>query len=51
MLAIGGNSLIKDKQHESVEGQYDAVCETVKHIAGIIELSVVKVLWKKGQRK
>jgi len=37
VLAIGGNSLIKDKQHETVEDQYDAVCETVKHIAGMIE--------------
>jgi carbamate kinase len=37
VLAIGGNSLIKDKQHETVEDQYDAVCETAKHIAGMIE--------------
>jgi carbamate kinase len=37
VLAIGGNSLIKDKQHETVENQYDAVCETAKHIAGMIE--------------
>ena len=37
VLAIGGNSLIKDKQHEKVEDQYDAVCETAKHIAGLIE--------------
>ncbi|GAJ18828.1 unnamed protein product, partial [marine sediment metagenome] len=37
VLAIGGNSLIKDKQHETVEDQYDAVCETAKHVAGMIE--------------
>jgi len=37
VLAIGGNSLIKDKQHETVEDQYDAVCETAKHIADLIE--------------
>ena len=37
VLAIGGNSLIKDKQHETVEDQYDAVCETAKHIAGMVE--------------
>ena len=37
VLAIGGNSLIKDKQHESVEDQYDAICETAQHIAGMIE--------------
>jgi len=37
VLAIGGNSLIKDKQHETVEDQYAAVCETAKHIAGMVE--------------
>jgi len=37
VLAIGGNSLIKDKQHETVEDQYNAICETAKHIAGLIE--------------
>ncbi|HBY56338.1 MAG TPA: carbamate kinase [Candidatus Atribacteria bacterium] len=37
VLAIGGNSLIKDKQHETVEDQYNAVCETAKHIAGMVE--------------
>ncbi len=37
VLAIGGNSLIKDKQHETVEDQYDAICETARYIAGMIE--------------
>ncbi len=37
VLAIGGNSLIKDKQHETVRDQYAAVCETAKHIAGMVE--------------
>lgn len=37
VIAIGGNSLIKDKQHKFVEDQYVAVCETVKHIVDIIE--------------
>jgi len=37
VLAIGGNSLIKDKQHETVEDQYKAVCETAKHIVGMVE--------------
>ncbi|AFM41028.1 carbamate kinase [Desulfosporosinus acidiphilus SJ4] len=37
VVAIGGNSLIRDKGHESVEDQYQAVCETAKHIAGMIE--------------
>ncbi len=37
VLAIGGNSLIKDKQHQTVEDQYAAVCETAKHIVGMVE--------------
>jgi len=37
VIAIGGNSLIKDKQHMQVNDQYDAICETVKHITDIIE--------------
>ncbi|AET67035.1 carbamate kinase [Desulfosporosinus orientis DSM 765] len=37
VVAIGGNSLIRDKAHESVEDQYAAVAETAKHIAGMIE--------------
>ena len=37
VIAIGGNSLIRDNSRQSVEDQYDAVCETAKHIVGIIE--------------
>ena len=37
VVAIGGNSLIRDKAHESVEDQYLAVAETAKHITGMIE--------------
>lgn len=37
VVAIGGNSLIRDKAHESVEDQYQAVVETAKHIVGMIE--------------
>ena len=37
VIAIGGNSLIKDKQHLEVSDQYDAICETVKYIADVIE--------------
>ncbi|HZW82427.1 MAG TPA: carbamate kinase [Candidatus Deferrimicrobium sp.] len=37
VIAIGGNSLIRDANHQSVEDQYAAVCETAKHIAGMIE--------------
>jgi len=38
VVAVGGNSLIKDAKHQSVEDQYDAVCETSRHIADMIEL-------------
>ncbi|MGB9666195.1 MAG: carbamate kinase [Candidatus Cryosericum sp.] len=37
VIAIGGNSLIKDEQHKSVADQYDAVVETAHHIAGLVE--------------
>ena len=37
VVAIGGNSLIKDKQHQSVEDQYQAAKETTQHIADMIE--------------
>jgi len=36
VVAIGGNSLIKDKQHESVQDQYIAARETCHHIVGMI---------------
>ena len=36
VVAIGGNSLIKDKQHESVEDQYIAAEETCHHIVAMI---------------
>lgn len=37
VVAIGGNSLIKDKQHQTVEDQYQAAKETTGHIADMIE--------------
>jgi len=37
VIAIGGNSLIKDKQHQTVEDQYLASKETAQHIADMIE--------------
>ena len=37
VIAIGGNSLIADKQHQTVEHQWDAVRETCTHIADMIE--------------
>jgi carbamate kinase len=37
VVAIGGNSLIKDKAHQTVPDQYAAAHETCVHIAGMIE--------------
>jgi carbamate kinase len=37
VVAIGGNSLIKDKQHQTIEDQYLAAKETTFHIADMIE--------------
>lgn len=37
VVAIGGNSLIKDKNHQSVPDQFEVARETCKHIAELIE--------------
>jgi carbamate kinase len=37
VVAIGGNSLIKDSEHQSVADQYAAICETARYIVDIIE--------------
>jgi carbamate kinase len=37
VIAIGGNSLIKDAQHQTVENQEDALRETARHIADMVE--------------
>jgi len=37
IVAVGGNSLIKDKAHQTVPDQYEAAKETMKHIAGMIQ--------------
>lgn len=36
VVAIGGNSLIKDKQHQTVPDQYEAAGHTAEHIAKMI---------------
>lgn len=36
VLAVGGNSLIKDKNHQTVPDQYDAANETSKHIVDLL---------------
>ncbi|MGA9348441.1 MAG: carbamate kinase [Anaerolineae bacterium] len=37
VIAIGGNSLIKDRDHQTVPDQFEATRETCVHIAGMIE--------------
>lgn len=37
VVAIGGNSLIKDPEHQSVSDQYATICETAGYIVDIIE--------------
>ncbi|MCJ7512896.1 MAG: carbamate kinase [Anaerolineales bacterium] len=37
VVAVGGNSLIKDKQHQTIPDQYAAAVESMSHIAGMIE--------------
>ncbi|MCJ7779993.1 MAG: carbamate kinase, partial [Acidimicrobiia bacterium] len=37
VIAIGGNSLIPDGDHQSVQDQYIAAAETDDHIAGLVE--------------
>jgi carbamate kinase len=37
VVAVGGNSLIRDAQHKTIPDQYAAAVETSRHIAGMIE--------------
>lgn len=37
VVAVGGNSLIKDEKHKSIPDQYAATVETSRHIVGMIE--------------
>jgi carbamate kinase len=40
VIAIGGNSLIKDRTHQTVEDQYDCIVETAEHIVKLIEKNI-----------
>lgn len=37
VVAVGGNSLIKDSAHQSIPDQYRAVVETARHIADMVQ--------------
>jgi len=38
VVAVGGNALIKDKVHQTVQDQFDCAKDTMKHIVDMIEL-------------
>jgi len=40
VVAIGGNSLIKDKEHQTVKDQYEAIKETCHHITKLIDVGL-----------
>ncbi len=44
VIALGGNSLIKDKDHQSVQDQYDAAYQSCEHIVDLIESGYTVVL-------
>ncbi|MEC1717310.1 hypothetical protein P9258_09035 [Schinkia azotoformans] len=37
IVAIGGNSLVRDNGHDSVLDQYEAICETAVNIADMVQ--------------
>jgi carbamate kinase len=37
VVAVGGNSLIKDEKHKTIQDQYTAACESMHHIADMIQ--------------
>ncbi len=44
VVAIGGNSLIKDREHQTVKDQYEAIEETSHHIAKLVEMGYETVI-------
>lgn len=37
VIAVGGNSLVLDKEHQTVSDQYQAAAKTMEHIAAMVE--------------
>jgi len=44
VIAIGGNSLIKHREKRTVVDQYNAICETTKHLVDLVELDYQLVI-------
>ena len=37
VVAVGGNSLVVDNEHQTIPDQYKAAAESMSHIAGMLE--------------
>ncbi|HLJ73450.1 MAG TPA: carbamate kinase, partial [Thermoanaerobaculia bacterium] len=48
VVAIGGNSLIKDKDHERIADQYEACVATCNQIAPLLEESDLRLVITHG---
>ena len=40
VVAVGGNSLIRDPQHQSVQDQYEMAAETDHRIAALVQMGL-----------
>jgi carbamate kinase len=40
VVAVGGNALIKDKAHQTIQDQYNCAKDTMKHIVDMIEMGL-----------
>jgi carbamate kinase len=40
VIAIGGNSLVKDKEHQAISDQYKAVTETTIHMSSYQQFQI-----------
>jgi len=48
VLAIGGNSLITDKEHQTVPDQYQAAAQTCAHIGGMLQSKDLRLVVTHG---
>jgi carbamate kinase len=48
VIAIGGNSLITDKEHQTVPDQYQAAAETCRHVAPLLADSDLRLVITHG---
>ena len=48
VIAVGGNSLITDKEHQTVPDQFQAAAETCKHVAALFDEPGLRVVVTHG---